>query len=201
MRKKIFITLEGLDGCGKSTQALFLRDYFEKKGLKVYLTREPGGSEVGDRIRELLLSTSLILNSWTEAFLYIASRVENSQIIRQKLEEDFIVICERYIDSTIAYQGYGRGLPLDVLENLNRIATLGLSPTVTFLFDIDPRIALSRKKTFDRIEKEDMYFYTRVREGYLAIAKKEKDRIVVLSGELSEMEIFNHIVSYVEKLI
>lgn len=199
--RKIFITLEGLDGCGKSTQALFLRDYLEGKRLKVYLTREPGGSEVGDRIREILLSTSYVLNSWTEAFLYIASRVENSKIIKQKLEEDFIVICERYIDSTIAYQGYGRGLPLDMLENLNKVATLGLTPTITFLFDIDPHIALSRKKTFDRIEREDIMFYERVREGYLNIAKKETERIVVISGELSEKEIFSYIVSYVERLI
>lgn len=201
MSRGIFITFEGLDGCGKSTQALLLKSYLEKKDLKIYLTREPGGTQVGDKIREILLLSNFKLNFWTEVFLYIASRVENSEMIKQKLEEGYVVICERYADSTLAYQGYGRGLPLNVLEELNRIATLGLEPTLTFLIDVDPQVALSRKRSFDRIERESIDFYYRVREGYLEIAKKEENRFIIIPGELSQDEVFRYIISHVEKLI
>jgi dTMP kinase len=171
----------------------------EDKGIKVYVTREPGGTEVGEKIRSILLDPDLTLKPWTEAFLYIGSRVENTEKIKKKLQEGFWVICERYMDSTIAYQGYGRGLPINILSDLNRIATSNLIPHITFLIDIDPYKSLSRKKNFDRIERESLEFYDKVRKGYLEIAEREKERFVVISGERSIEEIRKDIISYLER--
>jgi|UniRef100_A0A7C3SND2 dTMP kinase len=199
MEKSIFITFEGLDGSGKSTQISILKNYLEDKGIKVYVTREPGGTEVGEKIRSILLDPDLTLKPWTEAFLYIGSRVENTEKIKKKLQEGFWVICERYMDSTIAYQGYGRGLPINILSDLNRIATSNLIPHITFLIDIDPYKSLSRKKNFDRIERESLEFYDKVRKGYLEIAEREKERFVVISGERSIEEIRKDIISYLER--
>ena len=199
MERSIFITFEGLDGSGKSTQISILKNYLEDKGIKVYVTREPGGTEVGEKIRSILLDPDLTLKPWTEAFLYIGSRVENTEKIKKKLQEGFWVICERYMDSTIAYQGYGRGLPINILSDLNRIATSNLIPHVTFLIDIDPYKSLSRKKNFDRIERESLEFYDKVRKGYLEIAEREKERFVVISGERSIEEIRKDIISYLER--
>jgi dTMP kinase len=199
MERSIFITFEGLDGSGKSTQISILKNYLEDKGIKVYVTREPGGTEVGERIRSILLDPDLTLKPWTEVFLYIGSRVENTEKIKKKLQEGFWVICERYMDSTIAYQGYGRGLPINILSDLNRIATSNLIPHITFLIDIDPYKSLSRKKNFDRIERESLEFYDKVRKGYLEIAEREKERFVVISGERSIEEIRKDIISYLER--
>jgi dTMP kinase len=199
MERSIFITFEGLDGSGKSTQISILKNYLEDKGIKVYVTREPGGTEVGEKIRSILLDPDLTLKPWTEAFLYIGSRVENTEKIKKKLQEGFWVICERYMDSTIAYQGYGRGLPINILSDLNRIATSNLIPHITFLIDIDPYKSLSRKKNFDRIERESLEFYDKVRKGYLEIAEREKERFVVISGERSIEEIRKDIISYLER--
>ncbi len=199
MERSIFITFEGLDGSGKSTQISILKNYLEDKGIKVYVTREPGGTEVGEKIRSILLDPDLTLKPWTEAFLYIGSRVENTEKIKKKLQEGFWVICERYMDSTISYQGYGRGLPINILSDLNRIATSNLIPHVTFLIDIDPYKSLSRKKNFDRIERESLEFYDKVRKGYLEIAEREKERFVVISGERSIEEIRKDIISYLER--
>lgn len=201
MKTNLFITFEGIDGSGKTTQALFLKEYFERKGFKVYLTREPGGTDVGNKIREILLNPDFSINSWTEAFLYLASRVENTINIIKKLEENYVVICERYADSTLAYQGYGRNLPLELLVEMNQIATFGLKPTLTILIDLDPELALRRKKSFDRIERESIDFYYKVREGYLEIAKKEKERFIIIPGNLSKEEMFEKIMKEIERKI
>ncbi|ACI19026.1 dTMP kinase [Dictyoglomus thermophilum] len=199
MKNSLFITFEGIDGSGKTTQAILLKDYLESKGFKVYLTREPGGTEVGSKIREILLSPDFSINPWTEVFLYLASRVENTIVVKKKLEENYIVICERYADSTIAYQGYGRNLPLNILAEMNDIATSGLKPDLTVLIDLDPELALRRKKTFDRIEMEGKDFYYRVREGYLEIAKREQERFIIIPGSLSKEEIFERIVKRIKE--
>ncbi|MEN3011888.1 MAG: dTMP kinase [Dictyoglomus thermophilum] len=199
MKNSLFITFEGIDGSGKTTQAILLKDYLESKGFKVYLTREPGGTEVGSKIREILLSPDFSINPWTEVFLYLASRVENTIVLKKKLEENYIVICERYADSTIAYQGYGRNLPLNILAEMNGIATSGLKPDLTVLIDLDPELALRRKKTFDRIEMEGKDFYYRVREGYLEIAKREQERFIIIPGNLSKEEIFERIVKRIKE--
>ncbi|MGB9857595.1 MAG: dTMP kinase [Dictyoglomaceae bacterium] len=195
----IFITFEGLDGCGKTTQAKLLKDFFEKKEYKVYLTREPGGTLPGEAIRSVLLDPEIKLHPWTEALLYLSSRLENSLIIKERLKEGYIVLCERYIDSTIAYQGYGRGLPLKELKRLNNLVTFGLKPDITIVLDIKPEKALQRKKNFDRMEKENLEFYNKVREGYLEIAKREKRRVFVVSAELSEEEVHQEILNVLFK--
>ncbi|MGB9768033.1 MAG: dTMP kinase [Dictyoglomus sp.] len=199
MKTNLFITFEGIDGSGKTTQALLLKEHFESKGYKVHLTREPGGTDVGNKIREILLNPAFSINYWTEAFLYLASRVENTINIIKKLKENYVVICERYADSTLAYQGYGRNLPLELLVEMNQIATFGLKPNLTILIDLDPELALRRKKSFDRIERENIEFYYKVRKGYLEIAKKEKERFIIIPGDLSKGEIFKRIVEEIER--
>jgi len=198
--KNLFITLEGLDGCGKTTQAKLLKDYLEERGHIVYLTREPGGSNVGEKIRDILLDSNMKIHPWTEALLYLSARLENTLIIKERLKEGFTVICERYIDSTIAYQGYGRGLPIDELKRLNNLVTFGLKPHLTILLDIEPNIALQRKKNLDRIEKEGLEFYNKVRIGYLKIAEEEKDRVYIVKAEGETKEISKNIFQIISKI-
>lgn len=198
--KNLFITLEGLDGCGKTTQAKLLKDYLEERGHIVYLTREPGGSNVGEKIRDILLDSNMKIHPWTEALLYLSARLENTLIIKERLKEGFTVICERYIDSTIAYQGYGRGLPIDELKRLNNLVTFGLKPHLTILLDIEPNIALQRKKNLDRIEKEGLEFYNKVRIGYLKIAEEEKDRVYIVNAEGETKEISKNIFHIISKI-
>lgn len=197
--ESIFITFEGLDGCGKTTQAKLLRDFLEKENYKVYLTREPGGTILGENIRNILLNFNINIHPWTEALLYLSSRAENSLVIKEKLKEEYVVICERYIDSTIAYQGYGRNLPIKKLKELNELVTFGLKPDITILLDIVPEKIFTRKKILDRIEKESLDFYYKVREGYLKIAEEEKERIFVVSGELLVEEIHREILKIILK--
>ncbi|PMQ01876.1 MAG: dTMP kinase [Dictyoglomus sp. NZ13-RE01] len=200
MMKNLFITLEGLDGCGKTTQAKLLKDYLEERGHIVYLTREPGGSKIGEKIRDILLDSNMKIHPWTEALLYLSARLENTLIIKERLKEGFTVICERYIDSTIAYQGYGRGLPIDELKRLNNLVTFGLKPHLTILLDIEPNIALQRKKNLDRIEKEGLEFYNKVRIGYLKIAEEEKDRVYIVKAEGETKEISKNIFQIISKI-
>ncbi|MEN2984107.1 MAG: dTMP kinase [Dictyoglomaceae bacterium] len=197
--ESIFITFEGLDGCGKTTQARLLKEFLERKNYKIYLTREPGGTILGENIRNILLNSDISIHPWTEALLYLSSRVENSLVIKEKLKEKYIVICERYIDSTLAYQGYGRGLPINKLKKLNELVTFGLNPDVTILLDISPEKIFQRKESLDRIEKENLNFYHKVREGYLKIAKENKSRIFVISGELLIEEIHHIILKIILK--
>ncbi len=197
--ESIFITFEGLDGCGKTTQAKLLKDFLEKENYKVYLTREPGGTILGENIRNILLNFNINIHPWAEALLYLSSRAENSLVIKEKLKEEYVVICERYIDSTIAYQGYGRNLPIKKLKELNELVTFGLKPDITILLDIVPEKIFIRKKILDRIEKESLDFYYKVREGYLKIAEEEKERIFVVSGELLVEEIHREILKVILK--
>ncbi|MCS7201827.1 MAG: dTMP kinase [Dictyoglomus sp.] len=197
--ESIFITFEGLDGCGKTTQARLLKEFLERKNYKIYLTREPGGTILGENIRNILLNSDISIHPWTEALLYLSSRAENSLVIKEKLKEKYIVICERYIDSTLAYQGYGRGLPINKLKKLNELVTFGLNPDVTILLDISPEKIFQRKESLDRIEKENLNFYHKVREGYLKIAKENKSRIFVISGELLIEEIHHIILKIILK--
>ncbi|MCX7845364.1 MAG: dTMP kinase [Dictyoglomaceae bacterium] len=197
--KSFLITFEGLDGCGKTTQARLLKDFLEKENYKVYLTREPGGTILGENVRNILLNYNISIHPWTETLLYLSSRVENSLIIKEKLGEGYIVICERYIDSTLAYQGYGRGLPIDKLKELNVLVSFGLKPDITILLDLHPEKIFLRKKTLDRIEKEHLDFYYKVREGYLKIAEENKERIFVISGELMVEEVHSRILKIILK--
>ncbi|MDD5491209.1 MAG: dTMP kinase [bacterium] len=183
----IFITLEGPDGSGKSTQALLLINFLKKSGYKVLHTREPGGDRVAENIRRLLLSPRNKIAPETELFLYWASRSQHvRQVIIPALARGVVVVCERFNDATIAYQGYGRGVDLKLISKMNQLASSGLRPDLTVLLDIAPekglKKALEAKGVKDRFEQEKISFHKRVRRGYLDLAAREPQRIKKISS-------------------
>ena len=197
----LLITFEGIDGCGKSTQAALLRDRFLKSGQTAELYREPGGTRIGEGIRSLLLDPSLSeMTPHAELFLYLAARAQiTGEIIRPSLDSGNHVILDRYIDSTVVYQGFARSLGMDWMIDLNKIATDGLVPDITFLVELDPTEAVKRMdRSFDRMESEGLDFMKTVREGFLTLAGKEKERFVVLDGSKSIEEIESGILSVLE---
>lgn len=183
-----FISIEGPDGAGKSTLAKGLRDELQNRGTDCILTREPGDGPIGPQIRAILLEGADI-DPWTEVFLFLADRRQHVEgLIRPAIEEGKWVICDRYADSTIVYQGYGRDLDVGLLKKLNKIATAGLTPDRTLLVDLDPEIALKRitdERGKNRLDQEPLDFHRRVREGFLAEARLDPERFVVLDGEQS----------------
>lgn len=203
---RFFISFEGIEGSGKSTQARLLYEYLSKKGHTVILTGEPGGTEIGLKIRELLLSVEHKgMIPITELLLYNASRVEHiKEIILPAINRGAIVITDRFSDSTIAYQGYGRGIDLNLISSIERAVTGGLRPDITILLDLDVEIGLKRNRGInktDRLELEDVEFHKKVRSGYLEIAAKEPDRIKLVDGSWSIEEIHSRIVSIVTDFI
>jgi dTMP kinase len=175
----LFLTLEGLDGSGKSTQAKLIAAFLEGRGLPVVLTREPGGGLPG--VRDLLLKEPL--SPEAEYLLFSADRAEHvRRVVLPGLEGGAWVVSDRYLDSSLAYQGFGRGLPLPWLLEVAREATLGLTPRLTFLLDLPPEEALRRVKGPDRLEREGLAFFQRVREGYLFLAEAYSHRFVVLDA-------------------
>jgi dTMP kinase len=179
----MFVTFEGLDGSGKSTQAGLLRDRLEADGEDVVATREPGGTELGERIRELVLHGDHVA-PWAEALLYAASRAQHvEEVIRPALERGAWVLCDRYVDSSVAYQGVARGLGLERVLALNLDAVGGLMPDRTFLLLLDPaRVPTRLPPEHDRLEREAQDFHARVDAGYRELAARFPDRIVVLDG-------------------
>ena len=188
----MFITLEGPEGCGKSTHAKKLKSYLEGRGRKVLLTQEPGGTQVGKHIREILLDPKSVLDETTEVYLFAADRSEHvSKIILPALKEGKIVISDRYVDSTLAYQISGRGLPEDLVRYLNMISSKGLMPDLTILLDVSPKIGLKRATQAakaDRFEQEKIVFHDKVRQKYLDIAKSDPDRVKVLKTDYRNIE-------------
>jgi len=183
--RPMFVTFEGLDGSGKTTQAELLRERLEADGEDVVSTREPGGTDLGERIRDLVLHGGHV-TPWAEALLYAASRAQHvAEVIRPALERHASVICDRYVDSSVAYQGAGRELGLDRVLDLNLAAVGGLMPDRTFLLALDPEDAPSRLGgVHDRLEREDGDFRRRVDAGYRELAERFPERIVVLDGTL-----------------
>ena len=191
----VFITLEGLEGAGKSTQAKILADNLTEAGYPVTLVREPGGTAVGEAIRGILADPQYDdMSPLTEVFLFAASRTQLvEQVIRPKLGEGTIVICDRFFDATLAYQGYGRGVHPTQIREIGDICSWGVRPDVTFLLDIEPARGLNRVRTrsvetltkLDRFETLDLGFFEKVREGYLEIAQEEpfRFRVVDATGE------------------
>jgi dTMP kinase len=179
----MFVTFEGLDGSGKSTQAELLRARLVAEGEDVVATREPGGTELGERIRDLVLHGGHVA-PWAEALLYAASRAQHvDEVIRPALERGASVICDRYVDSSVAYQGVGRGLGLDRVLELNLDAVGGLLPDRTFLLLLDPADARTRLTgEHDRLEREGEEFRARVDAGYRELASRFPERIVALDG-------------------
>lgn len=195
MSKGLFVTFEGADGCGKTTQMKLLKEYLLCKGIDVVLTREPGGRGLGEKVREILLNYDGAVSDRCESFLFLADRAQNIDIIvNPAVESGKIVLCDRHIDSTVAYQGYGRGLDLERIKMLNSIATNNIKPDLTFVFDIDVETSMQRVgKEKDRLESEGKEFHNRVRNGYLEIAKQEPERIKVIDASMSIEEIHEEV--------
>ena len=203
MSKGLFVTFEGTDGCGKTTQIELLKTYLENKGFEVILTREPGAKGLGTKLREILLNYDGEVSSNCESFLFLADRAQHvDTLIKPAIENGKIVLCDRHTDSTVAYQGYGRGLDLEQINMLNNIATSGLKPNITFVFDIDIETAQERVgKSKDRMESAGLEFFKRVRQGYLEIAKSEPERVKVLDATQKVEQISEQVINYINNLI
>ena len=199
MTQGLFITFEGPDGCGKTTQMKLLAEYFTKNGKEVVLTREPGGKGLGEKVREILLNYDGEVSDRCESFLFLADRAQNIDIIvNPAVKQGKIVLCDRHIDSTVAYQGYGRGLDIERINMLNNLATNGKKPDLTFVFDVDVETSMKRVgKEKDRMESAGMEFHNRVRQGYLELAKQEPQRIKVIDATKSIEEIHKKVVSLI----
>jgi len=191
------ITFEGIDGSGKSTQIKLLEAEFEKSGISYKTFREPGGTKLSEKIRAMLLDKENIeLYSNAESLLFAAARAQlTAEQIKPALTKGECVICDRFTDSTIAYQGYGRGLNINKLELMNAIATDGLIPDVTFILDIDPEKASERMQTeaADRMESGGIDFFQKIRQGYYQIREQNQSRCIVINGEKSQKDISEEI--------
>ena len=186
-----FITVEGIDGCGKTTQAEFIIDGLVEAGLSAKLVREPGGDPISESIRKLLLHAEESMSDRAEALLMIASRAQlTDKVILPQIIDGKWVVADRYADSTLAYQGGGRGLSVNSLDMINEFGTYTLKPDLTFFMDISVDIANSRMRVEkDRIEKEGNDFQQRVRDQYLKLSEEDSDRVVVINGDKSIDEI------------
>ena len=196
----LFITLEGGDGTGKSTQAALLGEWFTEQGREVVFTREPGGTDLGLELREIVLHSRGDITARSEALLYAADRAHNvATIVRPALARGAVVIQDRYLDSSAAYQGAGRVLDPDEVRHLSMWATENLVPDLTVVLDLDPTVGRERleaaNKRFDRLESEALDFHVRVRDAYLAMAASEPDRFVVVDATLDRLEIRDAIVA------
>jgi dTMP kinase len=201
-RGKGFISFEGIEGSGKSTQTKRLAGYFREKGREVIETVEPGGTDIGTKIRELLLEPGNHMDSLTELLLYYSSRAQHvKEIIYPALMANKVVITDRFTDSTLAYQGYARGVDVSIIDRLNDIVVPDLKPTVTFLLDLDVEEGLRRNRQAqkeDRFELETVEFHKRVRSGFLEIAGKDPDRVKIVDASKNPDEISNAIFGIIE---
>jgi dTMP kinase len=203
MKQGRFVSFEGIEGCGKTTQIGLLSEYLTKKRIPFTVTREPGGTAVGEGIRKILLNSETIhLTAASELLLFYASRSQNiTEKIIPALNRGETVICDRFYDASMAYQGFGRGIPLDFIEKVTDLVCNNYRPELTILLDIDPEIGLSRararnsKKAEDegRFEMEHLEFYSRIRSGYLELARREPHRIRVIEANRSVEEVHREI--------
>jgi len=199
----LFITFEGGEGCGKSTQSRLLLKKLEQQGIPTILTHEPGGTALGNEIRMLLKrKQGASISPQAELFLFAASRVQLvAELVRPALQEGKAVICDRFTYSTIVYQGYGRGLDLATVGMVNTMATGNLKPDLTILLDMPSEQGLERRRSSkDRFELEDLSFHHRVREGYLKMAAAEPDRWLLIDASLAKAKIAEIIWDKVRKL-
>lgn len=206
-----FITFEGIEGSGKTTQIQLLSNHLEERGIDHLLTREPGGTPIGNQVRKLVLNPAhSAMTPTCELLLYAAARAQHiEQVIRPALDEGRLVLCDRFRDATFAYQGHGRGLGLDLIRSLHALEVLSLKPDLTLIFDLDARAALERARGRDsttprdetRFEQEDLPFHDRVRQGYLALAREEPARCVVLDARGSVPLVQQRVVACVERFL
>lgn len=198
----LFITFEGVEGAGKSTQIELLRAALEGEGLRVLVTREPGGEPVAEAIRSVLLHTEEHVEPLTELLLFLAARAQiTERVIRPALRAGTIVLCDRYLDSTTVYQGYARGLDLEMVRLLNRVATGGQLPDLTIVLDLDERVGIARQASRNRMEREDTAFHRAVRQGYLAEAAREPERFHVVNAEQSVQCVHAEVLAIVRKAL
>lgn len=191
-KRGYFITFEGADGCGKTTQSELVKKYLEEKGFDVIWTREPGSKGLGQKIRELLLHYDGEVAPMCEAFLFLADRAQNiEQNIKPAVSEGKIILCDRHTDSTIAYQGYGRGKDIEQLHYLNNLATDTMKPDITFVYDVSTEVAETRVGSEkDRMESAGIEFHKKVRQGYLKIAQSDPSRVKVINANNSIEQVF-----------
>ena len=202
MKNGLFITFEGADGCGKTTQIELLDKYLRGKSFDTLLTREPGAKGLGVKLREILLNYEGDVSPVCESFLFLADRAQHVDcIIKPAIKEGKIILCDRHTDSTVAYQGYGRGLDINQINSLNNIATSGLKPDLTIVLDVDVETSMQRVgKNKDRMESAGIEFFERVRQGFIEIAKKEPNRVKVINSSDTIDNIHKQIVELVENL-
>jgi dTMP kinase len=208
----LFITFEGVEGSGKTTQIQRLKRYLTQKGFPCRVTREPGGGPIGEKIRKILLNPKhREMSPLSELLLYEASRAQHvTAVVKPLLKKGLIVLCDRFSDASIAYQGYGRKVDLKWVERLNRLSSQGIKPDITFLLDCPSDVGLKRalqrnqmlkKEKEERFEREKIQFHHRVRKGYLSIAKKKPHRVKVIDTREGEGKVFEKIRRIVDELI
>jgi dTMP kinase len=205
-KRGVFITLEGIEGCGKSSQAVRLATRLRREGHSVVETREPGGTPLAERVRDILLSSSAEpVAPECEAHLILASRSQHvARVIRPALARGAIVVCDRFSDSTLAYQGYGRGLDLGALGRLNRFAAGGLTPDLTLLLDVPVTAGLARRRRErdqNRLDRETRSFHRRVRDGFLRLAARHPARIKIIDGSADPDTVASRMYPVVQRLL
>lgn len=211
-RLSLFITFEGVEGSGKTTQIQRLKRYLTRKGIDCKVTREPGGSPISEKIRKILLNPAhREMVSLSELLLYEAARAQHvKEVIEPLLKKGITVLCDRFSDATVAYQGYGRNLDLGLVERFNRLSSQGINPDITFLLDCPSgtglkravsRNRIQRRESEERFEREKIQFHHRVRRGYLSIAEKEPHRVKVIDTREGEEKTFEKIRQIVDKLM
>ncbi|MBF0387612.1 MAG: dTMP kinase [Candidatus Omnitrophica bacterium] len=204
MSRGKFITFEGSEGCGKSTQSKMLLERLQAAGRKVRLIREPGGVAISEKVRAILLDkANTAMNKECETLLYMAARAQLvEEVIIPELEKGTILLCDRFLDSTVAYQGYGCGVPVEAIRSIGLFAAKGLQPDLTLFLDLDVTEGLRRRGAqLDRIEMRSMEYHNKVRNGYLSMARQEPGRIMVIDGALSRDAIFDLVLARVEKTL
>ena len=201
-----FITFEGVEGSGKTTQISASAERLRRLGWTVLETREPGGTSVGEQIRDVMLNRgNQQLTALTEAFLVMAARAQHiEEVVRPALASGAVVLCDRFVDSTLAYQGYGRGLDIQALRRLNRLATAGLTPDMTLVFDVPVTIGLQRRRAHrevNRLDMESIAFHERVRKGFLQLVREEPRRMKIVKAGGTQEEISDAVADLIEPLL
>ncbi len=200
--KGVFISIEGIEGAGKTTHWLMLKNLFEKRRFNAVFVREPGGTHVSEAIRDILLNPQWNIHAESELFLYAASRAQRvREIIAPAVKDGLWVVSDRYHDATIAYQGYGRGLDMKFVKEVTQASTLGYVPQLTFILDVPAEKGMLRisNREPDRMEQSGLKFIKKVRRGYLRIAKEEQKRCVVIDAKQPKEKVFEKIITTIEE--
>jgi dTMP kinase len=202
----MLITFEGIEGCGKSTQVDLLFEYLVKKGYSVIKTREPGGTAFGEALRDVALQKNIQVFPLSELLTIMAIRAQHvEEVIAPALQNRTIILCDRFVDASYAYQGYGRGIDLGIIETLNRLVTKGVRPNLTVVIDCPAGVGLKRKskdnRALDRFEKEKLPFHRKIRSAYLKLADEDQRRFIVVDGKAKVEEIHRIIRDKVESLL